>query len=396
MLRQLLHPVRNNRGMALMVAISAVALMVYIATEVMYDTTVEYNVNAQELNRLKAYYSARGAVELGMLRVKVYQQVKNQLGENAKNIPFLDQIWNFPFQWPFPAALLEEPEEEKEEDEKSLFDTEYSLIISDEGSKIDLNDLNSPAEELRKNAEKLLLNIFEERILNDENFRRQYGTFKFQDLINHMKDWMSDKWISQAGGDKRVQYADFQSQELPPNRAFRTIGELRLLPLMDDTLFELLQSRVTIYGLKGVNPNTATASVLRSLDPGITKDIAEKVITQREKTPFASAEQFFTFLLQEGARLEVRDAKDLPLTFETLTSFRITAEGRFGNVSRTITAIVTDINGTASRIKEFTDKQNQANNPNPNPNPNANPNPPKKPTQTLPKGPPRIVYWYEN
>lgn len=391
-------PLRNQRGMALMVAISAVALMVYIATEVMYDTTVEYNVNAQELNRLKAYYAARGAVELGMLRVKIYQQVKNQLGDNAKSMPFLDQIWSFPFQWPFPTELLGSTSDKEEADEKkkeSLMDSQYSLVISDEGSKIDLNDLVSPSKELQKKAEDLLKNIFEEKIANDEAFRKQYGSFKFGDLINQMKDWMSDKYVSSVGGDKRTYYAEFQTQELPPNRGFRTVGEMRLLPLMDDTLFEILQPRVTIYGQKGVNPNTATSSALQSLDPGITKAIAEKVLIQRDKKPFGSADDFFTFLMQEGARLEARNASDLPLSFDTLTSFRIIAEGRFGTATRKITVIVADLNGTAARIKEFTDKDKAASDPNSG-GTTTPPTPPKKTTQPLPKGPPRIVYWYES
>lgn len=393
-------PVSNNRGMALMVAVSSVALMIWIATEVMYDTTVEYNVNAHELNRLKAYYAARGAVELGLLRIKIYQNVKTKLaGQNTQAMaPYIDQIWSFPFQWPFPAELLGtsvDAENSEEKAQESLMDTQYTLSISDEGSKIDLNDLVSPSKVLRENAEKMLKNIFEEKIINDDTFRRQYGTFKFDDLINSMKDWMSSTWTSQIGGDKRTYFGEYNTQELPPNRGFRTIGEMRLLPLMDDTLFEILQSRVTIYGLKGVNPNTATSAALQSLDIGITKAIADRIIEEREKAPFSDANSFFTFVTQEGARMQARSGQELPLTFETMTSFRVTAHGQFGNISRSITAIVVDINSTAARIKEFVDKEKtETQEPQPGTPPPGG-QPAKKTTQTLSKGPPRIVYWFE-
>jgi general secretion pathway protein K len=173
---------------------------------------------------------------------------------------------------------------------------------------------------------------------------------------------------------------------------------MRLVPLMDDTLFEMLQPRVTVYGLKGVNPNTATIQALQSLDPGITKAIADKIVTQREKDPFTDANSFYSYVTGEGARLTVRDAKDLPLVFDTITSFRINAQGQYGNVSRSITAIVVDLNSTAAKIKSYVDKE-KSQNPDPNnPNPNPTPTPTqqtKKPAQTLPKGAPRIVYWYE-
>lgn len=405
------QPINNNRGMAMMMAVSAVALMIYLATEVTYDTTVEHVVNGQELNRLKAYYAARGALDLGLLRIKIYQTVRqkidsmgnNPMAQQLKTSPFIDQIWSFPFQWPFPAEMLgtsatNDLEETKQE---SLMDSQYLLSIADEGSKIDLNDLMSPSETLKKNAERRLLGIFEEKIENDEEFRKEYGSFRFQELVNHLKDWMSPKWESENGGDKRSAYSEFQAENLPPNRGFRTLGEMRMLPMIDDRLFALLEPRVTLYGLKGVNPNTASAAVLQSIDVGITKEIADKIVAHREKNPFASADDFSSYVAQEGARMAVTNASELPLTFDTMTSFRVTGEGIYAGVSRRITAIVIDINSTAKKIKQFVDEDKKNANPDPNagtspsPTPQQNNSTSKNTAERLPKGPPRIVYWSE-
>ncbi len=396
---QVLKPLKNNRGMAMIMAVSTMALIIYLAVEIMYDTTVEYNVNAQELNRLKSYYAARGAVEIGLLRIKIYQSVKNKLGDQLQGspyAPYIDQIWSFPIQWPLPTELLNAVDKDTSEEKKkeSLVDAQYTLDIADEGSKIDINDLVSPSETLRKNAERMLLSIFEERIKTDDQFRKEYGQFHFEDLIEAMRDFMSSTWNGK-NGDKRSQYSEFQSQELPPNRGFRTVGELHLIPLMDDNLFEMLEPRITIYGLKGVNPNTASSESLQSLDPGLTKEVAQSVLQERQKNPFTTADSFFAFASEKsGQKLKARKSDEWPITFDSMTSFRVTAHGVYQNTSREITAIVMDISQTSARIKTFVDKDKPKDPLPAGGSPKTAP--PKKPPERLSKGPPRVVYWSEN
>ncbi|MES3036329.1 MAG: hypothetical protein V4736_00355, partial [Bdellovibrionota bacterium] len=101
----ILSVINNQRGIALLMAISVVSLILYLAMEVMYETNVEYVVNAQSFNRLKSYYAAKSGVDISLLRVKVYNQIKKQTGGNAGPMgPFLDQIWKFPLMWPLPIV----------------------------------------------------------------------------------------------------------------------------------------------------------------------------------------------------------------------------------------------------------------------------------------------------
>ncbi len=397
---QILKPLGNERGMAMILAVSTMALIIYLAVEIMYDTSVDYNVNAQELDRMKAYYTARGAVEIGLLRIKLYQSVRSKFGDQLQNTPYapyIDQIWSFPIQWPLPTEFLSAVDKDatEEKKEESLMDSQYTLDIADEGSKIDINDLISPSETLRNNTERMLLSLFEERVKSDEAFRKEYGNFRFDDLVGAMKDFMSPSWNG-SNGDKRSQYSEFQSQELPPNRGFRTVGELRMLPYMDDNLFDMLEPRVTIYGLKGVNPNTATLEALQSLDPGITKDIAQVIIQERQKNPFSSADGFFSFVSEKsGQKMKARKADEWPITFDSMTSFRVTANGAFQNSSRKIVAIVMDINKTSSRIKDFVDKDKPKDPNDPSAPVDKKPATKKNPAERLSKGPPRVVYWSE-
>ncbi len=393
-----LRVIKNKSGIAIITAILALAFMTYLATEVTYDATVEYLVNSQELKRLKAYYAARSGVEISLLRIKAYQQVTQKLGKNAANYPMINLIWQFPLQ--FPLAVSENmglmaKDDFKEANESSFFDANFDTQISDEGSKIDLNDLVSPSQVLRDHTRKLLLNSFAQEIESNKRFESKYRSFRFEELINQMADFMSDKRASLNGGDKNAAYKD-EYQGYPPNRAFRTISELRILPLMEEDLYQFLENKITVFGLKGINPNTATKEVLMSLDQGITPEIADKIIKRRndenEGGPFKSAEEFWAAVNQFGARLSI-DPKNVPIVTDTLISFRIKSTGVYGNVRTQIEAVVSDIDKVASRVADYVKKEQPVvETPTGEP---AAPSPTPAAPTPIPPGPPRILYWFE-
>ena len=158
----------KERGIALILAITSLMFMVYIASEVTKDSATEYIVNSQELTRLKAYYAARNSMQVALLRIKLFQQAaKLPLPEAFASQ--LDLIWKFPFAWPLPvSADLNAVDKDmmKEVSSQSLMDSSYTHTIEDEGSKIDLNDMASPSKTLRELTKKQLLNIFEQGIFN--------------------------------------------------------------------------------------------------------------------------------------------------------------------------------------------------------------------------------------
>lgn len=408
---QMTRPLRNRAGVALVVAIAAVALITYLAMEVMYDTTVEYTVNSQALNRLKAYYAARSGLEISLLRLKIYQTVMSQHGEQIKKSPMagmIDQIWQFPLSWPIsiPSALNSvDTDMLKDTTKESIMDANFETDIRDEGSRLDLNDLVSRSKTLRELAKKRLMDIFKQKLEQDEKFSQEYGNFKFDELINNIADWMSDKNSSANGGDKRSGYEELNKEKeaYPPNRGFRTLQELHLVKGMTDVFYDMIAPSVTIYGMRGVNPNVASKEVLKSLDVGITDAVAEKIIARRDnpqKGPFSDKDDFWKFVEGEGqARLQNKDYKDIPLFFDGLSSFRITSRGKFASAERTIDVIVVDLAQTAKRIKTYIDKDKQAESGGAGAGgaggaaaagpPAATKNDP------LPKGGPRIVYWSE-
>lgn len=390
--------------MALIMAITCVLLISYIAMEVSYDSLVEYNVNVNSLNRLKAYYAARAGVDLSLLRIKTFQQASSQFGKQlGGQSEMLDQIWKFPFAWPVPmpdGLNGTDKDQIKTALKESIMDAAYVVTIEDEGSKLDLSDLASPSKILAESTRRRLLDIFQNKLKNDQEFQRKYGNFRFEELVNAITDWQSKSRTGVGGNDKRSGYSGYP-ENYPPNRGFRTLQELRLVNGMNEDFYDLLEPAVTIYGMKAINPNQASKEVLKSLDPEITDEIADAIIKRRDNPneggPFKNKEDFWGFITGRGARLGDK-TEETPLIFDKVVNFRIKSTGEYAGVSREITVVVMDLQTIASTLKGYVDKEKQQQNPQQQQqqNPQANQ---QKPAQSqsaaLPKGAPRIVYWGE-
>jgi general secretion pathway protein K len=406
----------KKKGIALILAATSLVMMVYIATEVSKDSLTEYAVNTHELTRIKTYYAARNGMQIALLRVKLFQQ--------ASRLPLppgfskqLDKIWSFPFAWPLPISKEVNAVDQdafKKLTQESLMDASYTHSIEDEGSKIDLNDLVSPSKTLQKITKTQILNIFQQKIESDEEFRQAYQSFRFEEIVNHIIDFMSDSTSSaDGGGDKKGAFSEL-GDSYPPNRGFRTIDELRLVPGMSEEFFNLLSSRVTIYGMKAINPNTAPADVLKSLDPMMT-DRAVKAALERRNNPEKGGPfsgegdkcraNYKQFIELNGADRLTADFDKIPMICDKVINFRIKSTGVFGNgknaMMKNIVAVVIDLGRSASQVKSFLDQEKKAAQEQQGITPPAD-----QKTQTgsksgadkqepLPKGPPRVVYWTE-
>jgi len=403
----------SKKGVALLMAMTSLLLMVWVASEVSTDSTIEYVVNSQEINRIKAFYSARSSLDLALLRIKVYQQ--------ASRMPLppgfskqLNMVWSFPFAWPLPIAAetsLAAKDDIEGAAKTSIFDGQYTHTITDEGSKIDINDLGSPSKTLREITKKQVLTIFEGKLQNDDNFREVYSNYNFTELVNRIADWMSEKNSSENGGDKRQPFQSL-GENYPPNRGFRTLDEMRLVPGMTEEFFNLMSPSITIYGSKAINPNTANQDILKSLDPGMTEEAVRDAIERRDdedkggqfkgSTNDECRTDFKNFIEGRGARLAPEFDK-IPFQCDSVVNFKIESIGMTGSgkgsVRKKITAIVMNTQKAAATIKTYLDKEKkeaeEALNPGAQRPPTTGPTSPTKAQDPLPKGKPRIVYWSE-
>ncbi len=399
--------IKNERGVALIMAVFAMVLVVVIATEVAYETQVEYVSSSQELARVKAYYAAKSGVELSLYRILLYKKAMAQFGAQLKgNESLLDPIWQFPFSWP-PIGLEELGAVDKDLAQtiikESTMDAQYVVTIEGEGGKIDINDLSSENKTLASGIRAQILHIFENEIENNKEFKEKYDNFNFDKLINNIQDWVDEDKVSlNGGGDESSKYEqpeEAKGYSFPPNTAFKTVAELHMVLDMEDELYDLLKDKITVYGTKGINVNYAPEAVLSAIDPQIKDEALDWIVKRRSDPklggPFKSEEDFFSFLETKGVRTENIKKAKLPLLFDTEYNFRIVSAGMYGNIRRQITAITYDVDSLTTPYVEMLDKLAAPDTPPPLTPPPAGGNPPP-PKIKIPKGRPSVVFWRES
>jgi len=419
-MKKLLRLIHDDSGAALMMAIFTVTMLMVIATEVMYETSVEYVVSSQTVNQVKAHYAAKAGIQINLLRLHIYKKVVAAMGEDmVKQTPMLDMIWQMPFNWPplLPEGTSRADKEEvKAKVKGSIMSAQYNATIESEGGKIDLTTLASDSEQVRNAAMKELEDIFTIRMRDDEEFARRHSGEDFHKIVNNIKDWVDPDEKNDLGGDEKSLYqnisqglSDSARANLPPNRPFLTFEEMHMVAGMTDEYYGMLLPKVTIYGAKAVNIKYATRDLLKSLF-GLTEEQATRVMEERDKkdsTTFKDEESFYKFLQGLGVRIEQFKDKDGKPTIHVFIgpefNFRLKSTGISGKVQRDITAIVYDYDQVMAQLRKMQ--------PSPTPTPTPRPQGPglgPAPTPSPSPGPggaggakvsnesPNIVYWIEN
>lgn len=411
----------NQRGVALLMALMALTLLMWISVELSYDTSVDYVVASNEVNEVKAYYAAKAGLELSLFRIHLYKMAMQNLGGQLgpqKNI--LDMIWSFPMMWP---PQIPNDANVTEVDKgliqsvvgESLMEAQYATTITAEGSRIDLNDLGSEIKALSEGTRRQVLKIFESELENNRQFYEKYSGFNFDEVLNNIADYVDADREGRNGGDERSVYRDLQLPDdvevFPPNRSFITLDELHMVAGMTDDLFNVLKSRVTVYGVKGFNVNHATKETLMALDPTMTEEAANAVIGRisnpEEGGPFPSGEackkSFLDFIGGYGVDTRALDESTLPFLCDSEVNFRIESDGVALRSRKTIIAITYDRQNLVGRytnmLQEQLEDPSQNQNQNPNSNQGQGPDGNASTEQNeikASKERPSVVYWMEN
>ena len=408
----------NQKGVALLMAMFCVMIMAFLAVELNFDTSVEYILSNKEYHRVKAYEAAKAGVELSLLRIQLFKNVTKQYGSQLKGQEsILQMIWALPFTWP-PSIPQDSSIVDKDQIGSAVGDSfmeaRYVAQISSEGSKLDVNDLDSPSESLKKATRDQLLRIFEQKMANSEDpWTEKNRNYDYEELINNLEDWVDEDNLSKNGGDEQSKYPDVEDGALvPPNRPFLTMDELKMVEGMNEDVFQILLPHITVYGTKGINVNQASKEILMSIDPILqNEETVNAVINRRNDMekggPFRDDKDLMSFI---GANEQTFNPSGVPLYFGNEYNFRVRVIGEFQNVTREIIAIVYDVEAVRDQLIGILDKDeeqkkqgsgqsndNQQQNTGQNNQNNQNPDDQKKEEQTpLSDEKPRVIYWWEN
>ena len=342
-----------RKGAALITVLALSALIATILPLFLSDIRLEYAESRNALNRLRAEYNARSAVELSLLRLLLYKEGQKVLEKNT-GLPLvrnlLDMIWRAPVVWPppVPEDLLEsEKREIRALIKESFIRGSYLAQIQPEDGKPDVNDLSDALEPLQLFTRDILSNL----LLREEEM--DYTEEEALQALNNLADGTDlDRESRDGGWEETPEGFPF------PDRSFIFKGEVSNMPGITEPLWTALKPHITVYGSKGLNINYTTAPLLTAL--GLSEELTEEILTRTRPEsefykPFQSTKEFCEWLMKRGADvcnpLEQRYHTTEVLNFSSPFNFRIQAGGRFQSSRSRVESLVYDVNRVTARYQ---------------------------------------------
>ena len=272
---------KNKKGMVLMVVLTTITLLIVIVQQIAFDTQVEYKNGVSNYRSLRAYYSAKSGVELALLKILTYRKIHELLTGNKKNIESLlgpegsslirqytDQIWQQPFSWPpvLPEDLSDIRKGEMQDIiQESLMDLSYTVQITPEESRINLNDMVSPMPPVR-----------------------QWTQNTFYNLLVHLRNqnkWLMEKYS--VNDLREIQQNILKAMQDPGHligRPLTHFNELETIEGISPELMEWLRPYISFYAVGGVQLQYANPIIMQSLHENMEQNASEQLVYRRDNT----------------------------------------------------------------------------------------------------------------
>jgi type II secretory pathway component PulK len=377
-------------GVAMLIVLLAVVFLAASVAEFSFNTRVNLRMTGNVQKEVKAYFNARSGIMVSLFALQAKEIVDKIVGMYASFLgggggtAIADQIeiWRAiePLCNSFSSGKLsmlgvDLLDLEGVEGIGLAKGDSFGCKVELEDGKVNLNRVGTYQDKQTLNLE--LRGLFMQHIhgqLFDEDERL------IDELIGNIIDWADpDTTQSQfqegalveaaAGGGEKDPYGEFDYKI--KNAKYDSIEELRLVDKVTDGVYCLLRDRITVYNTEKLNVNSADLETVKGLvcahmlDGGrlvcnpqlraagvptpidvvggyfqICRDIKNNLFTPPFTSP-AAVVKFFQ-------KLAVFTGETLPLDTAALQAkvgvkgkvWRISAEGKSGNVTKTITTVV--------------------------------------------------------
>ncbi len=343
--------IKKERAVALLIAVSFVALLTALITDYGYETRIYF----KEINGYKKWIKAKNIAISGFEGAKAL--LKEDLDEDRaeKNYPNVDfyvsgdeidlqqEIWSQVKKIPFEVEV----------------GGEKGLIVGNIVDEMGKLNVNSLVDNVGKES-RVIKNIF-------IRFFDIMGAESPEEVVNALIDWIDP---DDEGLYESSFYSSLERPYSPRNFLFMSPSELRIIKVINDDLKKALFPPVnddpisspylTVFPLSTgtnaflINVNTAPKEVLMSLHLNIDEEVADEIIKKREEEPFRISTEFITFLKDEfNIVFESTNPQESFVQGQLRTStncFSILSRGIVGEVTSTIRAVVIRSGGNP---KEF-------------------------------------------
>jgi type II secretory pathway component PulK len=157
---------------------------------------------------------------------------------------------------------------------------------------------------------------------------------------------------SETTGSETPPYNSAELQYGPKNRAFTNLDELKLIPSMDDELFEYLSPHVSAVYIKNrkppskINLNTVSKEVFQALlkNVGNPEETAEEFIKDRTENARIYTDKTLAKMLEENLQLTGEEIR-LGLLTGVSSAFEVTTEATVNQISISLSTIIPRASG---------------------------------------------------
>jgi len=303
----MIHPLKDQHGMALVVTLLAVVLITALVVE------FSYGVYTGTSN----LYNWRDSQRLSLMAMSGVHVSANLITDTLK-----DKDYSYPGSMEFP---IENPFEG--------FAGMIMIRIEDESSKFNISAIVPPNE-----------------IIREDDPESPYNCFKRLLKVLSLDEKIADRIVDWIDSDKEARLAD--SERGARNSVLLSPDEILLIQGISRDDYNTLLPYITVYGTRdnlSININGAEKPVLRCLSDRINDELAQKVIDFRKNNPFQYISDLSKVAGFEG------DAAGIPPGVVTVKgeNYSIKSAADSGGVKRIIETVLNAENGKIAYWKEY-------------------------------------------
>jgi general secretion pathway protein K len=368
---------QRRSGIALLVAITTIAILTVIVTEVTYIARMRLLTASNQRDRVQAYWLAKSGTGIYQLILAA----NKELGRNSfiQEFGLGDSLWQmvpalntgmmrmlFVSDAPGDDVEKEDIEEFKEDGrvseavmEKSRegglfsdrnfldFPGDFSAEIIDMESKIDINQLGSEGDSLQESTTGQRLYSLMSGEENDQWFLER--NIDRWEIIGNIKDWV-DADDYRSGGLGGQEDSLYQNQDPPyytKNAKFDTTDEVRLIDGWNGEVFDKFGDKLTIwsngkFNLTSLDKDMHKALIRSAANSQPQNDMLNNCLAGTEwmmGITFVSKAKDYADFVQNTCGIELDKTKLTNIT-KTSKVFEITSTGMVGTSTVTMSMII--------------------------------------------------------
>lgn len=354
---------KAKNGIALFILMTSIILIALTMKELLQLSSAQTDRVRNQYDRIQAIYLARSTLALSRFFLLFDQMINDQYKDNASDTP--TDLWASPVPFPVPIEMIhglaeelagKEPSAkkdksalEKSQDEdmmkrcKEFFDDFPGDSVSqthDLNARLDLNDLDN----------KNVLDTFIELLTPNAGFVQQLNARGIHpdSLARQTRDYFDRNDVEDESNTlESAPYSASRLDYTAKNRAFTNINELKMIPAMDDELFEYLSPFVNAVYIANrkkpakINLNTVKKQVFQALIKKLpnAEEIANNFVKDRIENKTVYTDKGAADYLKKTFDLD-SDKFQLALVGGTSDAFEIETEATVNDVHIKLETIV--------------------------------------------------------